>query len=243
MLGKHTDLPTDKLVLVSRAGFTEQARDLALQSGALAISPKDVHGDAFVGKVVNNVGSLFSKLVSMTPTRTRVTVKTGPETEGSFTGFGDHMVFHADTTYLATLDDVVMGLINRNMPAIFDQFGVAAMREDLDAWFRLEIGEPRIVRDGTREPVTLRFDEVHPPEYRQLARLVVDGRVHIEVREVGLTHSRFGGAMAAYGSFTLTGRPALLVVTESEEGGAVTLRVRGEPESADEGPRVADDVI
>lgn len=42
MLGKHEDLPTAKLVLVSEAGFYEPARKAALAKGALPLSPTDL---------------------------------------------------------------------------------------------------------------------------------------------------------------------------------------------------------
>lgn len=42
MVGKHADLPTSKLVLVSQAGFYEPARRLAIAKGAVPLAPEDL---------------------------------------------------------------------------------------------------------------------------------------------------------------------------------------------------------
>jgi len=44
MVGKHANLPTNKLVLVSEGGFTPQARQLAQQENAVALAPEDLSG-------------------------------------------------------------------------------------------------------------------------------------------------------------------------------------------------------
>lgn len=42
MVGKHADLPTSKLVLVSQRGFTEDARAAALARNAVPLAPEDL---------------------------------------------------------------------------------------------------------------------------------------------------------------------------------------------------------
>ena len=42
MVGKHADLPTNKLVLVSQRGFTEDARAAALARNAVPLAPEDL---------------------------------------------------------------------------------------------------------------------------------------------------------------------------------------------------------
>jgi hypothetical protein len=46
MLGKHENLPTDKLVLVAQGGFSKRARHKAESGGAVPVSPDDVPGEA-----------------------------------------------------------------------------------------------------------------------------------------------------------------------------------------------------
>jgi predicted Mrr-cat superfamily restriction endonuclease len=41
MVGKHSDLPTSKLVLVSEKGFTKDARAAAVTSHAVPLAPED----------------------------------------------------------------------------------------------------------------------------------------------------------------------------------------------------------
>ncbi|MGV0603940.1 hypothetical protein [Mycolicibacterium sp. XJ1904] len=57
MYGKHSHLPTQKLVLVSSTGFTADALKLAAFHDIEAITPGEVT-EGFVGKIVNNLKSL-----------------------------------------------------------------------------------------------------------------------------------------------------------------------------------------
>jgi restriction endonuclease len=44
MIGKHKNLPTDNVVLVAEAGFTRQARKLALAAGMIPLTPESLRG-------------------------------------------------------------------------------------------------------------------------------------------------------------------------------------------------------
>src|SRR5438034_62901 len=68
MLGKHRNLQTDKLVLVSEGGFTKQARQLALKENAVPLAPEDLAGDDPAYQIVNHLRSIWPKVVSLTPT-------------------------------------------------------------------------------------------------------------------------------------------------------------------------------
>jgi hypothetical protein len=63
-LGRHADLPTSKLVLVSQSGFTEDARAAALARNAGPIAPEDLAGGDPAGTVVAAVKSLWPKVVT-----------------------------------------------------------------------------------------------------------------------------------------------------------------------------------
>jgi hypothetical protein len=66
MRAKHEHLETDKLVLVSEAGFTRQARELAEHFNIATLAPVDLGGDDPQGEVVNRLRSLWPKAVSLT---------------------------------------------------------------------------------------------------------------------------------------------------------------------------------
>ncbi len=69
MTGKHAHLPTDKLVLVSEAGFAASAYESAEAKGALAIAPEDLASEDPAFSVVNRLPSIWPKTVSLVPER------------------------------------------------------------------------------------------------------------------------------------------------------------------------------
>jgi len=66
MHGKHSHLPTSKLVLVSSSGFRPNALKLAEFLGIKAITPSEVK-PGFVGEIVNNLDSVWMKRFDFTP--------------------------------------------------------------------------------------------------------------------------------------------------------------------------------
>ena len=59
MVGKHADLPTSKLALVSEKGFTKDARAAALANHAVPLAPEDLAGKDGARKVVKAIPSLW----------------------------------------------------------------------------------------------------------------------------------------------------------------------------------------
>jgi hypothetical protein len=65
MHGKHSHLPTNKVVLVSSTGFTKNALKLAEFFGMKAITPTEVE-PGFVGEIVNNIHTVCAKRFDFT---------------------------------------------------------------------------------------------------------------------------------------------------------------------------------
>ena len=65
MVGKHADLPTSKLVLVSEKGFTKDARAAAIANNAVPLAPKDLSDDPESG-VIGALVTLWPKVVAFT---------------------------------------------------------------------------------------------------------------------------------------------------------------------------------
>ncbi len=63
MVGKHADLPTSKLVLVSEKGFTRDARAAAIANHAVPLAPKGLAADPDRG-VVTALTTLWPKVCS-----------------------------------------------------------------------------------------------------------------------------------------------------------------------------------
>lgn len=64
MLGKHATLPTDKLVLVSRSGFTRQARDKAATAGCVALALEEAESADWT-KIVGRFDCVYMDTVAV----------------------------------------------------------------------------------------------------------------------------------------------------------------------------------
>lgn len=69
MAGKHADLPTSRLVLVSEKGFTRDARAAATAASIVTVAPQDITDQALGFRIVNTASSLWPKNVKFTPRR------------------------------------------------------------------------------------------------------------------------------------------------------------------------------
>jgi hypothetical protein len=196
MVGKHQNLPTDRLVLVSEGGFSAKARELAQREGAIALSPKDLEGENPSAQIVGRLKSLWPKLLALTPERFRVFIERADGTAGWFRAESDHLLFLEDGDPVATLNGFAHRLIQKRFPEIAEQLGMNRIAEDLDAWFSLESEGLHGSNDSGRLPLFVRHEEIDPPEFHRVTRLVIDGKAHIEVRELALRHMRLGDVHA-----------------------------------------------
>lgn len=68
-IGLHRSVVADKLILVSESGFSAPAREKAEAEGAIPIQPSDFDSEDAVGKIVNRLGTIYPKFMSLTPQR------------------------------------------------------------------------------------------------------------------------------------------------------------------------------
>jgi hypothetical protein len=226
MVGKHAHLPTDKLVLVSESGFTAAARKKAEVAGVIALAPEDLpEGDpAFT--IVNRLRSLWPKVLSLTPEKIGMRVlRRGDDPPYVAPELADFPVFLDDGYALGTLEGVVRSTITANIEKIFEQIGLRDIEDDLDRFFSLEIGPSwRVEVDGEKRSICVRV-ATDPPELRPIDALQVLGRAEIRVSEIPLKHGRLGDVRYAYGEGSVLGADdSLVVVTEDEGGGKLTIR-------------------
>lgn len=65
MLSKHRSLPTNKLILVSEAGFSKGAAKKAEEAGAVLVTPERFSETDAAGDIVNRLGAIWSKMHSI----------------------------------------------------------------------------------------------------------------------------------------------------------------------------------
>jgi hypothetical protein len=117
---------------------------------------------------------------------------------------------------------------------IMEDMGLRDIPETMDRFFTLELGNPGVTLDGVRQPMFARDEEAEGgPELHGVIHVRVVGRAHIDVAEVALSHHRLGDVIYSQGTSTIGGRQTLLVATEDEEGGQVSIRFGEEADDAD----------
>jgi hypothetical protein len=236
MIGKHKNLPTDKVVLVSETGFSKQARALALAEQMVPLTPETLASDDPVGEIVNAIPSLWPKTISLKPAGARVWVDRPGEGIKWFRAPADLDVVREDGRSIA-LRDVFFQLLEANLPRVLAQIGLARIADDIERFFVLRVGPGWTVKvDSAPQAMYARWAE-GKTELHRIDALEVTGKATIHVSEIALTHRRLGelDVRYAYGEGTIGGKPALVVVTEDEEGPKATVRLRDDPGDPQDG--------
>ncbi len=236
MIGKHADLPTDRLVLVAETGFSRPARRYAAQKGVALIAPEDFQGDNPSLRVVSRIERMWPKGLALTPEGLRILVR---KPDGSLLRVrdapSDGLLCFLDGTVIETHWAAFKMAFETQFPRLAEMVDLAGTTEDRDEPFFLQVGHSdapfELVRRGSLEPVYLRWEVSDPPEMHQVIVMEYSGRLVINVAEVTLTHKRFAKANVAYGEASFGGQDTLFVLTEDEQGGKLSMRFReGAPE-------------
>jgi hypothetical protein len=229
MVGKHADLPTSKLVLVSQKGFTADARAAALASNAVPLAPEDLSSSNRERDVLKAVPALWPKVVSFTVEELGV----------NFTDDGVPTVGWGDTAPTVFVDEGVLGdlmeftqrLYNENFTKLIEQIDLANRTEDSVERFTFVMGPTEgdeIQLEVNGVPKTLFLLNENGVGY-SLRQITAVGKGEIKVSKIPLTHGRLGdwNVNFGYGEGKVAGRDALLVVSERDEGGGqLTMRTR-----------------
>jgi hypothetical protein len=102
MIGKHADLPTDRLVLVAEKGFSAPAKRYAAQKGVPLITPEDFRDPDPALKIVSRLERVWPKGVALTPQDLRIVVKKPDGTLARLREIPpDAVVFLEDGSYFA----------------------------------------------------------------------------------------------------------------------------------------------
>lgn len=228
-LGRHADLPTSKLVLVSQSGFTKDARAAALARNAVPIAPDDLTGGDPAGRVVAAVKSLWPKV--MTFQMQTFSVKFDDDDAPKDGWPAEHPAVYADdSSRLAdTIEEFVKPVYEKNFPGLMEQIGLAGIAEDEERQFILVLGNLRPRVNGVERYACLLNDD---ERLYSLKSITVVGKGTIQVSEIPLKHGRLGEvrALFSYGEGKVGGRDALIVAstTEGDDLGKLTIRVRPE---------------
>jgi hypothetical protein len=225
MLGKHADLPTSKLVLVSESGFTGPAKRHAEAKGAIAVSPQDVAGDHPGRRLIDEIRSLQMQEVSFEVKHMIMTARR-PSGETTQVKVPLNMnVYTADGRYLTML--VPLFESERAANAAEFQKHLPEDGGGLEANLHPRWNLP----DGSvTDEIYAQWQETDPPEMQLIEEIVVLADVAVtDVPTIEMTSRQLGDIAYSYGETTLGGKRAVVVLTADETGGLITVRPQRDP--------------
>jgi hypothetical protein len=248
MIGKHEELPTNRLVLVSERGFSAPARRYAAKKGVALIEPTVFDDPNPALKIVSQLERVWPKGLAMTPQELKIVVrKPDGELQRVRDVPSDGLLYFHDGTVVGTHWEMFAKVVELRFGELAEMIGLPDIVEDRDEFFVLHLGTAdaqwKLLRYGQSQALYLRWELSPEPEFHEVLAMEYTGRAVINVTEVRLTHRRFDKTNLAYGQAELAGKDALFLVTEDESGGRLSVRVgrdkppaiAGEPQASPEG--------
>jgi hypothetical protein len=220
MVGKHADLPTSKLVLVSENGFTAPAKRHAEAKGAIAVSPQDVAGNHPGRRFIDEIRSLQVQEVRSEIKHMVMTARRPSGEKIQVRVPLDMNVYAADGRYLTMLYPLFESERAANVAAFTEQVGEegGVLEANLHPRWNLPGG---VVVDE----IYARWEEADPPEMQLIEEVVVIAEVAVaDVPTIEMTSRQLGEVAYSYGETTLGGKRALVVMTADETGGLISVR-------------------
>jgi hypothetical protein len=212
MYGKHQALPTDRLVLVSRSGFTAEAVKKAHSYNIETVVP-----DEFTEARAAEMGARISRvqvgeleIVRVTKVCTVVTAIPEPITVPPEAG--NLPVFIETGRFVARMRDIVMGILaDRGAQHLF------VNPPDHITEITINSDNPRLVIDDKPQALYLKIPG-NEPQLSRLERISVSGEGRYMSSEVPLRHGRFQDAVYSWGEVVIEGRPMIVVATKANDG-------------------------
>jgi hypothetical protein len=212
MQGKHRDLPTDRLVLVSRSGFTPQALAKAHAGSIETVVPDELTEEsaAQIGARISCVQLGSLKELQIIKVCTVVADVSEPVTVPAV---ARNMPVYTDSGRpVALIGDLVSGIIAAHRT---DHITVSPVQETPQMEIRAE--NPRLVIDS--EPCTLYLKVPNPePHLSRLQVITITAQIPRMCPDVSLQHGKLQDTVYSWAEATLDGKPTVIVMTEADDG-------------------------
>lgn len=219
MSGKHSRLPTDKLILASRAGFTKNAMKVARHLNLPTLDMK-IARDGDVAKVVGRAAELFAKTIQYSAGEVLADV-------GATDDMHAERVRTNPDTSVFTEDGNLVGMISEYVTSVLtgaqvrDDFLRTANDEHKS--FTVELGVPRV--SGQRVCI----EKMEPKVLRPVEMLTINGAFTCGMTKFPMKYGDLGDVKVAWGTGTIGGRDAMIVASAFDSQTLMTVHIDGEP--------------
>jgi hypothetical protein len=209
MKSKHDRLDTHALLLASKRGFTQEARDVARKYGIGLFTLEDVE-TADIPAMLATHGSLWIKSATITPAKVSARVSKIEELESEIVvARPDNLLYLADGSELCPIKQMVDLLLQGE----YVRNHLLTNGGEEHAWFEL-VWEPPADHEG--KPLYMK--KLGPDVLRPIECIRIAGPCKIELGRFGMRHGKLGEIHVAWGKTTLAGHDAFAVSTFDPSG-------------------------
>ncbi|MBI3241243.1 MAG: hypothetical protein HYZ49_03010 [Chloroflexi bacterium] len=206
---KHDRLPTNALILTSRAGFTPEAREVARLYGIQTFSLDDIESADFKS-LFGFDSSLWAK--SVTVSANKVTVSVLPmETfaEETVSVMPTNLIYTIEGQEVCQIGELVQKLLSS--PRVGDYLLEKGQNDHV--WFELDWEPPR---DHLDRPLFMK--KVDPPVLREIKKIHIQGPSKFQIEKFEMGSGCIGDVHVAWGKTEILGQDTMVVATKDSEG-------------------------
>lgn len=209
MKSKHERLPTNKLILVSKAGFSDEAKEIAKKYSIETLALEEVDSES-IYRLFGELNSVWVKVVTLSPTKVLIQVSEVNDLPSEKVSiFPDNIVFLQDGTSLCIVRDLVDSWLKAE-PFMKE---ILSRGNQLDKYFVTRWENPT---DEHGNPFCLRKEE--PSVIRMIESIEVTGKCEFKMTEFPLEHGLLGAVKVSWGSGSFMAEDAFLIASEDEVG-------------------------
>lgn len=211
MRGKHEFLPSDKLILASRSGFTPKALERASTLGYLTLSLSEIGPDT-VAHVLALPDRLISRKTSLEATQILMEVVLPNDSAQTVQVFPNQLVFTLHREVVGTVQDFLYSLLLSEAAAEQLRKGTAE-----DKSFNVNID--LVPYADSQLEYALQDDD--SKELHRIRKIIASGDCDFSVSEYELKQAQLGKHPVAWGTIEIQSKHAFLVMS----GTVVTVQV------------------
>ena len=213
MVGKHSALPTNLLVLASRSGFSQTALRAAESAGATTVS-LDETPQAVEAKLRDRVSGLRMLSYRLAIRNVSMDVVATAGRRNRVSALPDNNVYLEDGSDVGDLASVVKSVLSlRQIAQKVHEWRGKPLAECRTAMIELE---PILVRDGVSQELFV-YSTAEGALHRVL-RIVVEAGLEATNDQIDFSHGRLGDAAIAWGKTKVVEEDCLIAVTTDLEG-------------------------
>jgi len=209
MKTKHDRLPTNALILTSRAGFTAEAREIARIYGIQTFTLEDIEIADFKS-LFGFESSLWAKSVTVSASKVAVSVlPTETLAEETVFVMPTNLIYTVDEQEMCQIGELVQMLVSS---AWARDYLLEEGQKD-HVWFEIDWEAPR---DHLDRPLFMK--KVDPPMLREVKKIHIQGPCQFQIEKFDMGSGRIGDVHVAWGKTEILGQGALVVATKDSEG-------------------------